>query len=80
MTTRRNSANDKICGCNKHAHSMLASRFPGLPRLTWRDIFRSLGSPASRVHRYRDMHTRLLREALCANDCRSEEPSSCSDG
>ena len=79
MTTRRNSGNGKFCACNKPLRPILASRFPGLPQVSWRDIVRSLGSPATRVHRYRNMHTRLLRETLCVNDCRNEEPSSCSD-
>lgn len=80
MTNRRNSGNEKFCTCNRPARSMLATRFSGLPRVYWRNMFRSLGSPATRLHRYRDMHTRLLRETQRVNDCHNEERSSCTDG
>jgi len=45
-----------------------------------RSMFRTLGGPALRVHRYRDWHTRLLREAYCHADTPKRDPQDCLHG
>lgn len=41
-----------------------------LQRVRWRDALTDLLGAAFRVHHYRDIRTRMLREALCDADCR----------
>ena len=36
---------------------------------SWRRSMHWLTSPAFRLHRYRNIHTKMLRGALCAVDC-----------
>ena len=38
-------------------------------RLSWRRTIDWLTSPAFRLHRYRNVHTQMLRGALCTIDC-----------
>lgn len=41
----------------------------GLRHLSWKSVLQSVLGAAWRVHRYRDIHTGMLREALCDLDC-----------
>lgn len=36
----------------------------GIDKLTWRSAFGQLLQPAFRLHQYRSVHTRMLRDAL----------------
>lgn len=48
-------------------------RFPDLnnpPKPRWRDALRMLLSPATRMHRYRNLRTAAFYKALCAMDCK----------
>ena len=38
-------------------------------RLSWRRTIDWLTSPAFRLHHYRNVHTQMLRGALCTVDC-----------
>jgi len=37
-------------------------------RAVWKAALTSLWNAARRVHRYRDVHTGMMREALCRHD------------
>jgi hypothetical protein len=39
----------------------------------WRDALRALASPATRVHRYRNLHKSMFYEALCELDCKDKK-------
>lgn len=43
--------------------------------LFWRQALCGLVSAAFRVHHYRDVHSRMLRDALRERDCGPESPS-----
>ncbi len=47
-----------------------AERLAGFNRPSWRRILDGLTGAAGRLHRYRDLHTRMLHDALCERDCR----------
>ena len=42
-------------------------------RVSWRNALGSLFGAAHRLHRYRDIHTRMVRGALCAVECTNRE-------
>ena len=46
-----------------------ADRLSRFHRVSWREAFGELASPAFRLHRYRNAHNRLLLDALCELDC-----------
>jgi len=41
----------------------------GLKRISWRRTLDWLALPALRLHQYRNIHTQMLRSALCVVDC-----------
>lgn len=49
-------------------------RFPdlhNLPRISWRKALRALFAPAERLHRYRNLRSAMLYDALSkSDDCR----------
>ena len=40
-----------------------------MPDVSWKKAFDLLVGSASRLHRYRDVHTRTMRVAMCELDC-----------
>jgi len=46
-----------------------AGRFSRFHRVSWREALAGFASPALRLHRYRNAHNQLLRDALCELDC-----------
>ena len=38
-------------------------------RISWKEAFGEIASPAIRLHRYRSAHNRVLLDALCKRDC-----------
>ena len=46
-----------------------ADKLAGFQRVSWKEAFGKIASPAFRLHRYRNAHTRLLHDALCELDC-----------
>lgn len=50
---------------NPHSAAALAHTH----HVTWKNALGSVFGAASRVHHYRDLHTRMLRDALCEMDC-----------
>ncbi len=46
-----------------------ADRMASFHRVSWKEAFSKLASPALRLHRYRSAHTRLLQGALCDLEC-----------
>ena len=62
LTGRINSTVDLPC-CGKQS-------MPG-QRNSWRRTMDWLTSPAFRLHQYRNIHTQMLRGALCTVDCGS---------
>lgn len=40
-----------------------------LHSISWKNALGSVLGAASRVHHYRDVHTMMMREALCNVDC-----------
>lgn len=54
------------------AQSYEYGRFPDLhnpPKPRWRDALRALVGPANRLHHYRDLHARMVEEAISKRDC-----------
>ena len=51
----------------------MAERLAGLQRISWREALGLLAGAPFRIHHYRDVHTRMLHEALCELDCRGQE-------
>ena len=47
-------------------------------RRLWRAALEAVFGPAQRLHHYRDVHTRMIREALCQLECRQSR-SGCAD-
>jgi hypothetical protein len=41
-----------------------------LQRVSWKNALRSVFGAAWRVHHYRDVHTRMMHDALCSLDFR----------
>lgn len=52
--------------------------FRGLHRLPWKSALKSVLGAAWRVHHYRDVHTSMVREALCDLDC-GRQQQGCDD-
>ena len=51
-------------------------RFPdlhNLPKPRWREALIALASPATRVHRYRNLRSSAFYEAMCELDCCEDE-------
>jgi len=46
-----------------------AEKMATFQRISWKEAFGRVASPAVRVHRFRNAHSRLLREALGDLDC-----------
>ncbi len=40
------------------------------PKPRWRDALIALAGPATRVHRYRNLHTAALDDAMGESDCK----------
>jgi hypothetical protein len=53
-------------------------RLVHLPAVSWKNALGSVFGAASRLHHYRDVHTRMMREALCEIDC-GREQNGCND-
>ena len=80
MKTFSSNTNDRNCACpDQQRHTPDVDYHPAI-RSSWREILRAFGSAATRVHRYRDLHTRMVRDALCTQDCHYDEDRSCNDG
>ena len=51
-------------------------RFPdlhNLPKPRWREALIALASPATRVHRFRNLRSSAFYEAMCELDCCEDE-------
>lgn len=40
------------------------------PKPRWRDALKQLAGPATRMHRYRNLHSAALDDLICDLDCR----------
>ena len=68
----------KHCGCEANPTSFprLAPNQPrfldlhNLPKPRWRDALKALASPATRVHRYRNLRSAIFYDAIDDVDCR----------
>lgn len=40
-----------------------------LPKPRWREAFRSLATPALRLHRYRNLHRAMIYDTIREEDC-----------
>ncbi len=68
----------KACGCEATTTSVgralkNQSRFldlHNLPKPRWRDAVKALASPATRVHRYRNLRSAIFYDAIDDVDCR----------
>ena len=50
-------------------------RFPDWsnpPKPRWRDALIALASPATRIHRYRNLRSSAFYEAMCELDCKDK--------
>jgi len=47
---------NEVCTCNE-----LTAR---MPRASWKSALSTLLGPATRLHHYRDVHTRMIHDAL----------------
>ncbi len=55
-----------------HSTSPTAPLFPckgNLPKPKWRDAIAALAKPALRIHKYRNLHTAILYDAIRDHDC-----------
>jgi len=43
------------------------------PKLRWRDAFRALAMPATRLHEYRNLHREMFYEAVRDFDCKDRK-------
>lgn len=59
-----------------HIEGQLRRRSPA----AWRKVLGDLVSAASRVHHYRDLHTRMVRGAICTRDSQGHRAGSRCDG
>ena len=46
-----------------YKHSESAEKLVHLPAVSWRNAIGSVFGAAARLHHYRDVHTRMMREA-----------------
>lgn len=46
-----------------------ADKLASFHRISWKEAFGKIASPAFRLHRYRSAHNRLLQDALRKLDC-----------
>jgi hypothetical protein len=67
----------KQCECDERAASdrtqelvQAAARLSRFHRVSWKEALGQIVSPAMRLHRYRNIHNRLLQTALCKLDSR----------
>ena len=56
-----------------------AEKLSTFHRISWRDALGRLTSAAFRLHHFRDVRTRMLYEALCEVDCRTDHCESSDD-
>ena len=49
-----------------------ADRFAGFHRISWREALGRFASAAFRLHHYRDIRTRMLYDAFCAVECKTD--------
>jgi hypothetical protein len=52
--------------------------FARFHRISWKQAFGLIAGAPFRLHHYRDVHTQMLRNALCEVDCHQHEDA-CSD-
>jgi hypothetical protein len=52
-----------------YKHSESAEKLVHLPAVSWKNAIGSVFGAAARLHHYRDVHTRMMREAMCGLDC-----------
>jgi hypothetical protein len=53
-------------------HNYPEGRFPdmsNLPKPRWRDALMKLASPATRMHRYRNLRAAAIHELMADDDC-----------
>jgi len=43
------------------------------PRPGWRTAFKALVLPATRVHKYRNLHRTMFYDAMCDLDCKDRK-------
>ncbi len=80
MKTPNRDWNDHNCTCLNEQRPTADNGDVGAGRSSWREILVVFGAAATRVHRYRDLHTRMVRDALCAQDCHFDEDRDCMHG
>jgi len=44
-----------------------------LPAVSWKGALGLVFGAASRLHHYRDVHTHMMRAAMCELDCRTDK-------
>ena len=54
-----------------HDGNIGAAKSARIHRVSWKDALATVFGAAWRLHHYRDVHTRMMREALCNLDCRA---------
>ena len=52
-----------------YKHSDSVEKLVHLPAVSWKNALGSVFAAASRLHHYRDVHARMMREAMCELDC-----------
>lgn len=53
---------------------LISKALTGRQPLSWKTALKSVLGAPRRVHHYRDIHTSMLREALCNLDCGPDGP------
>ena len=56
----------------------VVEQFARAHRVSWKNALGSVFGAARRLHHYRDVHTRMVRDALCEIEC-AEESRRCND-
>ena len=58
-----------------HKEFSAAEYFARFNRISWKQVFALIGGAPFRLHHYRDVHTQMLRDALCVTDCQRNRGS-----
>lgn len=66
---RQNGNGDHAAAPGVAVLDAAARRLAAFHRISWREALGSVATAAGRLHRYRDLRTRMLHDALRLRDC-----------
>lgn len=73
MTRQRHlDSSDRQVAATATELEQTASKLATFHRISWKEAFGTIASPAVRLHRYRNARGRLLQDALCNVEGRND--------